>query len=252
MITQTQKDEFYNGFVQSLLWSSSDTDYSEPPEGYETAKSASDAEIACGDSPGYYWMVTGWNDADSSERVYETERQAIIAAWEDSRQDAPDLDGLDGHDLAPITARRLREYCDTWCDMNAELIGRYAVECVKRGIAHVPYSSAGYDLALTANGQGTGFWDRGLGELGDDLTAVAKANYSECPEGFGVIEKADGRWLFTTPFGSEWESKSGATKQHAIIAAWEYSGDTPAVYLGTMFEAYIGDDGLVYVEGFKS
>ena len=33
---------------------------------------------------------------------------------------------------------------------------------------------AGYDFALTRNGHGTGFWDRGLGEMGDMLTEECK------------------------------------------------------------------------------
>lgn len=33
---------------------------------------------------------------------------------------------------------------------------------------------AGHDFWLTRNGHGCGFWDRGLGELGDALTAAAK------------------------------------------------------------------------------
>lgn len=32
----------------------------------------------------------------------------------------------------------------------------------------------GHDLHLTAQGHGTGFWDRGLGELGERLTEAAK------------------------------------------------------------------------------
>lgn len=32
----------------------------------------------------------------------------------------------------------------------------------------------GHDFALTRNGHGTGFWDRGLGELGDALTELTK------------------------------------------------------------------------------
>lgn len=35
-------------------------------------------------------------------------------------------------------------------------------------------SQLGHDLWLTRNGHGTGFWDRGLGELGDQLTGAAK------------------------------------------------------------------------------
>lgn len=32
----------------------------------------------------------------------------------------------------------------------------------------------GHDFALTRNGHGAGFWDRGLGDLGDRLTAMSK------------------------------------------------------------------------------
>jgi hypothetical protein len=32
----------------------------------------------------------------------------------------------------------------------------------------------GHDFWLTRNGHGAGFWDRGLGEVGDRLTAVCK------------------------------------------------------------------------------
>lgn len=38
---------------------------------------------------------------------------------------------------------------------------------------------AGHDFWLTRNGHGAGFWDRGLGALGDALTRAAKAYGSE-------------------------------------------------------------------------
>lgn len=37
------------------------------------------------------------------------------------------------------------------------------------------WSGAGHDFWLTRNGHGAGFWDRGLGEAGDRLTAMAKS-----------------------------------------------------------------------------
>lgn len=37
-----------------------------------------------------------------------------------------------------------------------------------------PADYFGHDFALTRNGHGAGFWDRGLGELGDRLTAASK------------------------------------------------------------------------------
>ena len=49
-------------------------------------------------------------------------------------------------------------------------------------IGHADFPDAGqvgHDFWLTRNGHGTGFWDRGLGQLGDDLTKWAKAS-GEC------------------------------------------------------------------------
>jgi hypothetical protein len=43
--------------------------------------------------------------------------------------------------------------------------------------AYLQYQDAfcfGHDFWLTRNGHGAGYWDRGLGELGDRLTAMAK------------------------------------------------------------------------------
>ena len=36
------------------------------------------------------------------------------------------------------------------------------------------YEQVGHDFWLTRNGHGAGFWDRGLGELGDKLTEISK------------------------------------------------------------------------------
>lgn len=38
----------------------------------------------------------------------------------------------------------------------------------------------GNDLWLTMQGHGAGFWDRGLGQLGEDLTKAAKTFHMEC------------------------------------------------------------------------
>lgn len=41
-------------------------------------------------------------------------------------------------------------------------------------------ASAGHDYWLTRNGHGAGFWDRGLGDVGDRLSAKA----GECPSSY--------------------------------------------------------------------
>jgi len=42
------------------------------------------------------------------------------------------------------------------------------------GRVHPQYAAAGHDFWLTRNGHGVGFWDRGLGELGDLLSDTAR------------------------------------------------------------------------------
>ena len=43
------------------------------------------------------------------------------------------------------------------------------------GTAGYSWSHAGHDFALTRNHHGAGYWDRGLGALGDALTRAAHA-----------------------------------------------------------------------------
>ena len=46
-------------------------------------------------------------------------------------------------------------------------------EAVSTG--YVTWAKLGHDLWLTRNGHGAGYWDRGLGEIGTELTRAAKA-----------------------------------------------------------------------------
>jgi hypothetical protein len=60
-------------------------------------------------------------------------------------------------------ARELEQYC----------------ERINRVTDDPPIAYAAHDFWLTRNHEGAGFWDRGLGSLGDDLTNGADA-YGEC------------------------------------------------------------------------
>lgn len=78
------------------------------------------------------------------------------------------LDGdYDSDDIAPETMAEMRRDCRDFWESNAADILAYA-----KARGDVEY--AGHDFWLTRNGHGAGFWDRGLGELGDRLTAMSK------------------------------------------------------------------------------
>ena len=63
----------------------------------------------------------------------------------------------------------LEAYCEQMGTWHGGADAKYnAMEC------------AGHDFWLTRNGHGAGFWDRGLGELGERLTAMAKPYGESC------------------------------------------------------------------------
>jgi hypothetical protein len=81
----------------------------------------------------------------------------------------------------------IRGECADFVASNQEDLEEYAPK-----MYHVQercgYACAGHDFYLTRNGHGAGFWDRGLGELGDRLTKAAGA-YGETFEYVGDDRK---------------------------------------------------------------
>lgn len=80
-------------------------------------------------------------------------------------------DGLDQKysedDLSALTREEMRRDCEDFQVANQGLLTTvYAT-------AHYSAWQAGHDFWLTRNGHGAGFWDRGLGAIGDELTAAA-------------------------------------------------------------------------------
>lgn len=68
-----------------------------------------------------------------------------------------------GLNLAPSTLARMVADCEAFQrDHAALLVG-------------ISPAQAGHDLWLTRCGHGAGYWDRGLGEVGDRLAAAAEA-----------------------------------------------------------------------------
>lgn len=101
---------------------------------------------------------------DEFTRAYVT-----CALWSSTDDDGEPLDsGRDEDDIAPETLKAMAEECD---DFQV-----YAAKWLSKAYATPNYgeSQAGHDFWLTRNGHGAGFWDRGLGKIGDELTKAAK------------------------------------------------------------------------------
>jgi hypothetical protein len=83
---------------------------------------------------------------------------------------------ISADDLATIT----RE-CQDFAEANAA------------DLADMDAGQVGHDFYLTRNGHGAGFWDRGLGELGDRLTRACEPYGESALYGF-LIRGEDGEW----------------------------------------------------------
>ncbi len=87
------------------------------------------------------------------------------ALWSSTGDDQEPLDALysrdDLHDSAVASMRAdVADFLDSLADVD---------------VAEISDSQMGHDFWLTRNHHGAGFWDRGLGSLGDDLTKRAHA-----------------------------------------------------------------------------
>lgn len=83
--------------------------------------------------------------------------------------EAEECEGLDVSDLAPHALAKVVGICATFQHQHEGLLSdAYAL--------NPDYSEerAGHDLWLTSNGHGAGYWDRGLGLIGDELTQAAQ------------------------------------------------------------------------------
>lgn len=72
-------------------------------------------------------------------------------------------------ELAEETWKQIEENCATFQKTNEKLLNLAYDYCP----AEYDEERAGNDFWYTRNGHGTGFWDRHLGPVGDDLTKAA-------------------------------------------------------------------------------
>jgi hypothetical protein len=97
----------------------------------------------------------------------------VCALWSSTGDDGEPLDDAYGpDDIAPACRASMRETCADFIAANAADLAEYCERM--RSEQWSGAERAGHDFWLTRNGHGAGFWDRGLGKLGDRLSAAAK------------------------------------------------------------------------------
>lgn len=84
--------------------------------------------------------------------------------WSSTDLEGTPLDSIySPGDISPEGKEEILTDCKDFLRQAAKLIGTSAEEL----------SQAGHDFALTRNRHGAGFWDRGLGEVGQKLTDIS-------------------------------------------------------------------------------
>lgn len=77
-------------------------------------------------------------------------------------EDGELLENLDDYEASSAFTLEARADCEAFYEANSA------------DLADIDAGQAGHDFWLTRNGHGAGFWDRGLGEVGERLTAACK------------------------------------------------------------------------------
>ena len=91
------------------------------------------------------------------------------ALWASIDDDGEPLDSVySADDLALEAVKQIEADCRDFQEAQSALLAKAAQD--------TDYSDdyAGHDFFLTRNGHGAGFWDRGLGDIGHQLTAACK------------------------------------------------------------------------------
>jgi hypothetical protein len=93
------------------------------------------------------------------------------ALWSSTDDNGDPLDdGRDYDDIPPETLAKMRADVTSFVTTNRADINRSALDD----------EQIGHDFWLTRNGHGTGFWDRGIGAVGNRLSTACKAFSNAC------------------------------------------------------------------------
>ena len=108
-----------------------------------------------------------------------TQAYIVCALWSSTDNSTPSggdpLDrNYDRTDIAPEALEKIKADCGQFQQTHAGLLAEaYARYSVRDGYS--PEAYAGHDFWLTRNFHGCGYWDRDLGEVGEQLTTAAHA-----------------------------------------------------------------------------
>ena len=81
-----------------------------------------------------------------------------------------DDESLEDYDFSTEATDKINADCLKFYQDNLDLV----LEILEVSDRNYDYSSIGHDFFLTRERHGAGFWDRGFGKLGDDITDICQ------------------------------------------------------------------------------
>lgn len=96
--------------------------------------------------------------------------EAIIFAECATDQHGEEIENLAGYEFSLVA----QEFCKQECARFLDTFGGLVNLAVQSESVDYDHTQAGRDLWFTRQGHGVGFWDRGLGAIGDHLTTASK------------------------------------------------------------------------------
>jgi len=123
----------------------------------------------------HYAIAMIWANVTVERNGKETGQDTEPNAWQDGHSDDWAVTAFDADAQASIRGDCRDFVTANWADL-----------------ASLDPEQCGHDFALTRNGHGAGFWDRGLGERGERLSKAAKV-YGESSGWYDADEFDDGR-----------------------------------------------------------
>ena len=114
-------------------------------------------------------MATEHRRADRIDRMTRGYIAAALGSSGGTTPEGEELESLEGYEFSDESKSKAWGICAAFYDRYTTDVNAYA-GTYKPGNGADPYEHAGHDLWLTSCGHGVGFWDRGLGNLGDRLS----------------------------------------------------------------------------------
>lgn len=100
---------------------------------------------------------------------------AMLWSTPGTTPDGEELESLEALELAPETVQRVVTECTGFYTTAFKVLSHLD----ESGLHS--FELSGHDFWLTRNGHGVGFWDRGLGNAGDYLTALSQQAGEQYP-----------------------------------------------------------------------